>query len=185
MVGTLQLVACLIGPFALAATAQYNILTFHGDAQRTGWIPNETILTPRSVSSGVFGPLWNSPRFDSITVNGKIYHPHLYASPLYVDRVTVTGGAYAGGTFHVVYAASSNGFVYAVNASRPSAPGVAAPGAILWKRRLNTPGGSLDGGVALGILSTPVIDLTWQAMYLVAETVEECCPVIDLRPAAG
>jgi hypothetical protein len=153
-------IACLVGPFVLAASAQYNILTFHGDRERTGWISYETILTPRSLSSGAFGPLWNSPRFDSVIVAGKTYHPHLYASPLYVDRVTMTGGEYAGGAFHVVYAASSNAFVYAVNASQESAPGPASPGAILWKRRLNTPSGSLDGGVALGILSTPVIDLT-------------------------
>lgn len=155
-----RLVGCLVGPCVLAASAQYNILTFHGDRQRTGWISNETILTPRSVLGGSFGPVWNSPRFDSVTISGKTYHPHLYASPLYVDRVTMTGGEYAGGTFHVVYAASSNGFVYAVNASRADAPGLAAPGAILWKRRLNMPSGSLDGGIPLGILSTPVIDLT-------------------------
>ncbi len=155
-----RLIGCLVGPCVLAASAQYNILTFHGDRQRTGWVSNEKILTPRSVSGGSFGPVWNSPRFDSVTIAGKTYHPHLYASPLYVDHVTMTEGEYSGGTFHVVYAASSNGFVYAVNASRAGARGLAAPGAILWKRRLNMPSGSLDGGIPLGILSTPVIDLT-------------------------
>jgi hypothetical protein len=66
----------------------------------------------------------------------------------------------------VVYAASSNGFVYAVNASRAAAgtkrsraSDPPAPGAILWKRQLNTPSGIiLDGGVPLGIMGTPVID---------------------------
>jgi hypothetical protein len=102
----------------------------------------------------------------------------VYASPLYVDRVTMTVAAYAGRTFHVVYAASSNGFVYAVNASPASAPRTTARGtnpvdvgAILWRRQLAIPGGIadggtpitsggvLDGGIPFGIMGTPVIDL--------------------------
>jgi hypothetical protein len=166
-----RLVACLIGPCVLVASGQYNVLTFHGDPQRTGWISNERLLTPGRVSGGAFGPVWDSQEFDSITISGKTYPPHLYASPLYVDRVTMTGGAFAGETFHVVYAASSNGFVYAVNASRTDLrrrAGAAyppAPGTILWKRQLNTPsvplnlGVPFDGGVPLGIMGTPVIDL--------------------------
>src|SRR5579863_2221661 len=154
-----RLAAVLLFPFA--SGAQYNVLTFHGDSQRTGWISGEKILTPANVSGGAFGPLWDSAPFDSLIIKGKTYPPHLYASPLYVDRV-----AMAGGEFHVVYAASSNGFVYAVNAGQievktgqRQAFESAAPGTILWSRQLNTPSGTLDGGVPLGILSTPVIDL--------------------------
>jgi hypothetical protein len=108
---------CLMLLWVICARGQYNVLTFHGDRQRTGWVSNETILTPANVSSGSFGPLWNSPQFDSVTIGGTTYPPHLYASPLYVDSVTITAGIYAGLAFHVVYAGSSNGFVYAVNAS--------------------------------------------------------------------
>ena len=175
---TLRLAGCLFGPCVLAATAQYSVLTFHGDRQRTGWISTEKILTPRNVSDGGFGPVWDSPPFDSVTISGTTYVPHVYASPLYVDRVTMTVAAYAGRTFHVVYAASSNGFVYAVNASRASAPRTmargpnpVAVGTILWRRQLGTPGGIadggtpitsggvLDGGIPFGIMGTPVIDL--------------------------
>ena len=130
-------------------SAQYNILTFHGDPQRTGWVSHESVLTPAAVSSGAFGPIWNSPQLDSVTVNGVTYPPHLYASPLYVDSVTI-----AGTTSSVVFAASTNGFVYAVSA------GPRQPGTILWRRQLTTPTGSLDGGIPLGILGTPTIDLT-------------------------
>src|SRR5690349_4149525 len=137
----------LAGLCVWAAFGQYNVLTFHGDRQRTGWISNEKILTPRNVSGGVFGPLWDSPPLDAVTISGKTYPPHLYASPLYVDRVTITGGEYSGEALRVVYAASSNGFVYAVNASRTSRTKRAMPGAILWKRQLGTPSGNLDGGV--------------------------------------
>src|SRR5438270_12293391 len=121
MLQTLRVAGCLFGPCVFAASAQYNVLTFHGDRQRTGWISLEKTLTPASVASG-FGPVWNSPPLDSVTIRGTTYPPHLYASPLSVDRVTMTGGAYAGGTFHAVYAASSNCFVYAVNAAAAGRP---------------------------------------------------------------
>jgi len=130
-------VACLVA-LAATAAAQYDVLTFHGNPQRTGWIGNERVLTPRRLAGGEFGPIWNSPQFDSVTIAGKTYPPHVYASPLYVDR------------FKAVYAATSNGFVYAVSASN---------GAILWRRQLNTPSGTLDGGVPVGVLGTPAIDL--------------------------
>jgi hypothetical protein len=136
---------------------QYNILTFHGNPQRTGWISNERSLTPASVSSGSFGPVWNSPAFDSVTIGAKTYPAHIYASPLYLDGVTMRGGMYDGMVLRVVYAGSSNGFVYAVNASNVVRPRPVAAGTILWKRQLSTPVGSVDG-VPLGILGTPAID---------------------------
>src|SRR5437588_9705761 len=89
--GVMRLFVAVLG--IGSAFGQYNVLTFHGDRQRTGWISVEKTLTPASVASG-FGPVWNSPPLDSVTILGTTYPPHLYASPLYVDRVTMTGGAY-------------------------------------------------------------------------------------------
>src|SRR5260370_990438 len=68
--------------------------TFHGNRQRVGWNSFETVLTPASVSSADFGPLWNSPPFDSVTINSQTYAPHLYATPLYLDSVLLSGGAF-------------------------------------------------------------------------------------------
>lgn len=133
--------------WAGSALAQFNILTFHGDPQRTGWISDEGVLTPANVSAGSFGPVWNSPQFDSLTIDSVTYPPHLYASPLYLDAVTI-----AGRKRPVVYAGSSNGFVYAVDASPRG-------GRILWRRQLTTPIPTLDGNLPIGILGTPVIDL--------------------------
>jgi hypothetical protein len=150
----------LIPFFALAAAfgvparaqADVNTLVFHGNPQRTGWRSNETILTPANVSQLV--PVWNSPQFDS--VGGQT--PHVYASPLYVDSVTLSSGTFSGKTFSVVYAATSNGFVYAVNAFTTTS---AQAGTILWKAQMGTPSvpSNLDGGVQVGVLGTPAIDL--------------------------
>jgi len=133
-------------------TGTYNWLMFHGDRARTGWNANETVLTPANVGSSSFGMLWASPIFDSFS--GTV--PHMYASPLYVDDVTLTVPDYAGRHFSVVIAATSNSYVYAVNAF--DAPSVPA-GTILWRRFLGTPGGGVDGS-RLGVLGTPAIDLT-------------------------
>ena len=57
----IRLLAVLTGLWAPTAHSQYNVLSFHGDRQRNGWISNETILTPANVSGGSFGPIWNSP----------------------------------------------------------------------------------------------------------------------------
>jgi len=129
----------------------YNWLMFHGDRARTGWNSNETILTPDNVSSSSFGRLWASPVFDSFGGTPA----HMYASPLFVDDVTLSIPPYAGQHFSVVIAATSNSYVYAVNAF--DAVGVPA-GTILWRRFLGTPGGGVDGS-KLGVLGTPAIDL--------------------------
>ena len=138
-----------------------NTLTFHGDSQRLGWNAAETALTPTSVSSGSFGPLWNSPQFDSLEIGGTIYAPHLYASPLYVDNVVLSGGQFANSTVNAVFAATNNGFVYAVNASPTSGDNPIDAGTILWSQRLGTPTiiPGFDGDLPLGVLSTPIIDL--------------------------
>ena len=102
------------------------------------------------MSSRDFGKLWDSPAFD--WSNG--YAPHMYGAPLYLDDLAITRGPYAGGRFSAIIAATSNDFVYAVNAF---AKGSVPAGAILWKRRLGQPSGGPDG-VLLGVLGTPAVD---------------------------
>jgi len=154
---------CTLLLYLLVSTltlGQVNYLTFHGDRQRTGWTSTETILTPANVSGGGFGPLWNSQPLDTVTIGSTTYAPHLYASPLYVDKVIMSGEMFSGGTFSVVFAATSNGFVYAVNAFATPGPNPVPAGTILWRTKLGTPAGSLDGGIPLGVLATPVIDIS-------------------------
>ena len=159
----------------VAQGAAVNAPTFHYDSQRTGWNPNETTLTPANVSGPQFGPLWNSPQFDQVTIGGTDYAPHMYASPLYVDDVLLSTGPYAGRDFQVVFAATGNGFVYAVNAfDNTVADSLVPAGSILWRVKLGTPTRGPDGGVPLGVLGTPTIDLnaTPPRLYVAADTTE-------------
>jgi hypothetical protein len=158
------------------AAAVRDTLTFHIDAQRTGWNPMESVLTPANVSGPDFGPLWDSPPLDAVTIGSKTYPPHLYATPLYMDMVTMTAGAYAGQQFHVVFAATSNDYVYAINAFDVSDPSDIPPGTILWSTSLGQPTDfGLDGGVAMGILGTPIIDpnATPPTLYVAADATDD------------
>jgi mono/diheme cytochrome c family protein/type 1 glutamine amidotransferase len=136
--------------------------TFHRDAQRSGWHARETALTPAAVAKPGFGLMWESPPLDA--VDGV--PARLYASPLYADRVTLSAGPSKGETFSIVFAASSNGYVYAINAARV---GDVAAGRILWRTRLAEPcklqPAPLDG-VPTGVLSTPVIDIARARLYV-------------------
>jgi mono/diheme cytochrome c family protein len=136
----------------------YDKLAYHYDRERPGWHPNETRLTPESVSGPLFTQLWQTPQLDS--VGGD--EPRLFASPLYVDRLTLSGGQYEGKTLSVVFAATDVGYLYAVNAS---AEGDIAPGTILWKRRISEKKPSRFGNIG-----TPVIDLERQRIYMVGNS---------------
>jgi Malectin domain len=137
-------------------------LAFHRDAQRTGWIPNETKLTPANVNGGQFGPLWNSQPFDSVTIGGTVYPPRMYASPLYVDGVTLSSGNYAGQLISMVVAATSNGYVYAVNAFARTGTITIPAGYVFWSTKLTNPEmiPSSADGLPVGVMGTPVIDVS-------------------------
>ncbi len=155
----------MLGIAVLPASAwagHYDTLTFHRDAQRSGWNPHESTLTPERVARGPFGLVWESPQLDA--TDGQ--PPRLYASPLYVDQVRLEAGEHAGSTFPVVIAATNAGFVYAISAFRTR--GV-PPGTILWRKRLGAPcklqPAPLDG-VPTGVLATPVIDPDRKRLYV-------------------
>jgi outer membrane protein assembly factor BamB len=131
-------------------------LTYHVDRARSGWNARETVLTPANVASPRFALQWSTPPLDSFAATPA----RLFATPLYVASVNVTVDGRKRQRLSVIYAASATGFVYAINARTRG--GVPA-GAQLWRRRL-TDQPCRRG--SLGILSTPVIDLRMQRLYV-------------------
>lgn len=136
-------------------STRHDKLTFHQDAARSGWNADERVLTPAAVRSGRFGPLWQSEQLDSA---GKVA-PRLFATPLYLEGVELSPGK----RLAVVYAVTTTGFAYAVNAS----PGRPAPGTILWRSQL-TEQPCAEG--TSGNLSTPVIDRASNRIYVTSCT---------------
>ncbi|MBV9688795.1 MAG: PQQ-binding-like beta-propeller repeat protein, partial [Ktedonobacteraceae bacterium] len=137
-----------------------SVLTQHNDNSRTGANLQEVMLTTANVNQRQFGKLFERQ------VDGETY-----AQPLYVGNLTLPNQ----GTHNVVYVATMHNSVYAFDADDPQA---AAP---LWKTSLG-PSAPLpdpnigpfpnyrDIAVEVGILSTPVISLTHNALYALAFT---------------
>jgi len=133
-----------------ATAAEINVITYHNDTLRTGWNSSENTLTPNVIGGGSFGLL------QQVTLDEQVD-----AQPLLVTGLTI-GGA----THDVVYVATEGNSVYAIDASS---------GAILLHTTLGTPvavkhlpGKCSFNGNVVGILSTPVIDLTSQALFVMA-----------------
>lgn len=142
-----------------------NVLTANYDLQRTNSNLQETILNQQNVNTSNFGKLGYFP------VDGEIY-----AQPLYASGIQITGQ----GLHNVVYIATMHNSVYAIDADQPGST------TALWQVNL---GPSVPSWVLnftdilpeVGVLSTPVIDLTRQVMYVVSDTLSGGSPVFQLH----
>ena len=129
-----------------AQTAPVAVTTYHYNTLRTGWNPNETVLSAAKFPS-TFGVLQTVALDDQVD-----------AQPLLVPAQQI-----AGGTHDVLYVATENNSVYAIDANT---------GAILIQTNLGapvpTPLGCGNNGPNVGITGTPVIDLARGEMFLIA-----------------
>jgi hypothetical protein len=154
---------------ARTAHAQSPVLQRGYDASVSGATLNETTLTTSNVVPGSFGLVFKLPVDDKIM-----------AQPLYVPHVTINGVSH-----NVLYVATMSDSLYAFDADVSGAP--------LWQINLATavgatppymtggPTGTVDFAYSgnqniighLGVLSTPVIDLSSNTLYAVACTLEK------------
>jgi outer membrane protein assembly factor BamB len=125
-------------------------VTFHNNDARTGWNPDERVLTPQALRSQSLRRVWSD------RVDGEVY-----ASPLAVSGVAVRGQART-----VVYVATEQDTVYAFDAATgarvwgPVAVGTPVPRSAL-------PCGNID---PVGITGTPAADPASGALYVAALT---------------
>jgi len=133
-----------------------DVTTYHYDNLRTGQNTHETVLTHANVNSSSFGLL------GAFLVDG-----HVDAQPLYLSSVAIPGK----GTKNVLYVVTEHDSVYAFDAD--SVSGTSAT--VLWHSSVLAAGETSSddrncGQVTpeIGITSTPVIDRTRNAIYLVA-----------------
>jgi len=144
------------------ARAQPPVLQRGYDAGVSGATLSETTLNTSNVAPTTFGLVFKLPVDDAI-----------FAQPLYVPKVLVNQAAH-----NVLYVATMSDTLYAFDADAGGAP--------LWRLNLASLVGATPVPIAkfafsgnrnivgnLGILSTPVIDLSTNTMYVVACTLEE------------
>src|SRR6476646_4896202 len=136
-------------PSPTPAASSVNIPTWHMDNGRSGLNNNETQRTPANVNASGVGKLF------SYRVDG-----YAYAQPLYISNVRINGASH-----NVVFVATEMASVYAFDADN------FGDGSPLWKASLLQPGEIPQPGgnpkPAQGLTSTPVIDPSSNAMYLV------------------
>jgi hypothetical protein len=156
------LLACLLGlSFRVVAQAQTSVTTYHDDIQRTGWNPTESILTPSKVTPTTFGLI------SSVALDDQVD-----AQPLVVADQTIEGQ----GEHTVVYVATENNSVYAIDAST---------GTILKNVNLGAPvpypQGCHNNAPTVGITGTPTIDVEKQTIYAMAYTLVAGTPTYRLH----
>jgi Bacterial Ig-like domain (group 3) len=154
---------CFSGATANQAWPQ-SVTTYHYDNHRTGWNSTEANLTPTNVGSSYFGLLRAVSLDDQ--VDGQ---------PLYMPAVNITSGQFQG-THDVVYVATENNTVYAIDAES---------GAVLLKPNFGTPVhqplGCNNNGPNVGITSTPVIDPASNTLYAMVYTQQSTGPAYLLH----
>lgn len=140
-----------------ALYAQYDraVTTAQYDNARTGWNRDETTLTVDNVNPDMFGKKWTAP------LDGQIY-----GAPLYVSGVVIGGQSRK-----VVYVATENNMIYALDAETGS-PRWSSP------YFLGTPGLAVNLTCPsispnVGITGTMTIDLETDTLYAVGLTCQD------------
>src|SRR5260370_9337475 len=141
-----------IGVSMWAQPAKTPVVTGQYNNARTGSTLYETTLTTAHVNSTEFGKLY------SFSVDGAVF-----AQPLYVPNLQIGNK-----TVDVLYVATMHNSIYAFDANQGGQPP-------LWTVNLAP---SVPGAIAspcprqaeLGVLSTPVIDLSTGTIYAVGAT---------------
>lgn len=139
-----------------STSAGIDVITYHYDNLRTGQNVGEMTLTPANVNQTTFGKLGEFP------VDGLVD-----AQPLLLSGLAIPGK----GNKNVLYAVTEHDSIYAFDADSISSTG----GTILWQKTALLSGETTSdnrgcGQVTpeIGITSTPVIDRSRNAIYLVA-----------------
>ena len=157
----LSVIAFLYTSSALPTTS---VTTFHNDNGRSGVNAAETILNTTNTNVNQFGKLF------SLAVDGQVY-----AEPLYVQGQAITGQ----GIHNVVYIVTEANSVYAFDADQGTSLWHVNFGAPLLCSQI--PGCNRDLLPAIGITSTPVIDVPRNALDVVAETWNGTAAIVSLH----
>ena len=149
---------------AVLSAGQTAVTTYHYDNNRTGWNKNETVLTPANVNQASFGLLQTVILDDQVD-----------AQPLVMPSVQITAGNHQG-THDVVYVATENNTVYAIDVHT---------GTILlnpnFGKPVSYPLGCTNNGPNVGINSTPVIDPDSKTLYVMIYTQDTSGPSYRLH----
>ena len=160
---TIRMMFCCASLIAIPrmACAAADVVTYHGDSQRTGWNQLENTLTTTNVKNS-FGFITDVALDD-----------YVLAQPLVVTNQAIEGH----GVRTVVFVATESNTVYAIDSTS---------GEILMQRNLGPPAQSPsfdcnNNGHNLGVTGTPTINKTTHSLYVIAYTQASGQPVYHLH----
>jgi len=141
-----------------------DVLTYHNNAQRTGWNDQENTLTAANVTLNSFGLV--------AQVGPDVLDDQIDTQPLVVTQQPIDGS----GTRNVVYVATASNTVYALDAWS---------GQKLLSTKLGDavprPLGCDNNAATVGITGTPTIDRPSQTLYVISYTLESGQPTYKLH----
>jgi hypothetical protein len=146
--------AALLSLALVPAEAATTVSTYHYDNFRTGWDQTETTLTPAKVASSSFGLLMQ------VHVDEQVD-----AQPLYVPNQFINGALH-----NVVYVATENDSIYAIDADTGARLIIAHFGAYMPGSKL--PAECDNNSSRVGFNSTPVYDPVANLIYGITYTYE-------------
>jgi hypothetical protein len=160
--------AALLTAICVAGSAgAQTVVTHHNTNGRTGWNARESVLTPATVAGGTFRQLRVVPLDEQVD-----------AQPLFVAGQSISGK----GVHDVVYVATANNTVYAIDANS---------GSVLLRRTLGmpvsastVPGQCSNSSKVIGITGTPVISTASHTLFVLTYTSEGGVPVYRLHALA-
>lgn len=129
------------------------VRTYHYDNLRTGWNPLESKLNYGNV---------NAASMQVLTLQLDDVNDQVDAQPLIVPKIRIAGHKH-----DVVYVATENNNVYAIDANTDKKLLKVNLGTAVW------PWGCGNNGSTVGINGTPVIDVSSRTLYVIAYTFEQ------------
>jgi Immunoglobulin I-set domain len=154
--GNITSTAATLTVNASTAGSSIDVITYHYDNLRTGQNVNEMTLTPANVKQAAFGKL------GEFAVDGLVD-----GQPLLLSNLAIPGK----GNKNVLYAVTEHDSIYAFDADSITSSG----GTVLWQISVLGSGettsdnrGCSQVTPEIGITSTPVIDRSRNAIYVVA-----------------
>jgi Bacterial lectin/Abnormal spindle-like microcephaly-assoc'd, ASPM-SPD-2-Hydin/PQQ-like domain len=139
---SLLLAAALLTASAIVsvAPASADVVKYANDDRGTGWYPDQTGLTPTTVSSGSFGRIWDT------TLNGSVFSQPLVAG-------------------NTIFASTMANWIYGLDATTGAIKWSRFLGAVWNAQDLGCPDAS-----GIGVLGTPVIDRATDRAYFTRKT---------------
>jgi hypothetical protein len=181
LIGVTRVLGLTLALSAAQAFGQTSVLTFHNNNERTGWNPNETVLSQNLVNGQVPGKTFGSLGTVSLNqVNSGGTEEQIDGQPLVVSSSTPIDFGNGKSSTNIIYLASENNTVFAIDGAASAYSGTnqilghVSLGASVAKPTCS------NNANTVGVNSTSVIDPDTKTIYVVSYQTSNGAPAYFL-----